>query len=1524
MMINRLLKKMLCWAYLMLPAWVFAQPVTITSPNGGESIAAGSTVNITFTFTPASNPAENVFVLELLAGGELYQTLTPSSITASPFVWNVPATIATRNDYRIRIRRATASADTDQSDNNFSITGGRSISVTLPNGGQAIAKPSAYLITWTSVNLPATQNVRIELLRGNAVQAILFSSTPNDGSELWNVDASLPDDHTYRIRISSVADPFVNAVSADDFMIGRVLRIISPTAASKWQRGSTQQIQWQTSIVGNFRIELLKAGVFTATISTGTGTTPFSWTVPNTLPDGDDYQIRLTNNSDPTATITSPNFLIGNFLILNTPTTGASILKGANFTITWETNLSGNLRIELLRGTTTTVLATSVAASAGTFTWTVANTLPDGDDYRIRIVSIGTTPEYSATSGNFTISGPFGRVTSPNGGEVFNRTRTYPITWQSNLGGTVTIDLIRAGTLIQNIAAGIPNSGSLNWLIPVTVTPANNYRIRITFNANSSSDESDANFEILGDPVITVQTPNGGETFFRTRNHNIVWTDNIPENVNIDLFRAGNFFRAIAENVPSSGTFSWTVPADVPLGNNYRVRVRSVLDSMLRDLSDNNFTIANNDTIRVTAPNGGEVIVRGTTFTIRWQTNITSGNVIIELLQNNVLLGVINPGVPATQGSFNWIASTTLGMGTEGYRIRIRTDDNRASDVSDNDFRLFNQQFALTNPTGGQELFLGYAYDITWISNLPGNVRIDLFRGSVLLRNIANNVSGNIFRWTVPTDVPPASDYRIRITNLNDETVFTENFSFFTLTRPSITVISPNGGEAWFSNNFRYNIVWQDNLNGGAVRIDLLKGGIVLQNIATAVTGGTFNWTLPDNLVTGTDYRIRISAAGAPAFFDDSNADFRITRPQITVTSPAAGDVWFRTLSYNIVWQSNVGNLLHRIELVTADGTLVREIANSVENSGTFNRLITTDFPLGTNYRVRVSVATNSAVFGLSNGTFSIAIDNIPPTITNTNFPTVLDLSQTIESIAPTITATDNVGIQRVVCFFKGITQDNNSFRQRDAVLTDNVYRAFIASSDFDELGVEYYFEVTDRAGNMTRSPRGYTYVRYSSSRGLQIPDIRFGDTQQAYQIISVPLNLDNRDALAVLENELGQPDNKRWRLFHYDNGQNLEYPQGFRNIVLGKGYWLIVREPWAATSNSIDTGPGDGARNNQANPFVMNLQQGWNQIASPYNFNISWADVRAANNNPNGLGRLRTFDGNFRDDDVLRRFRGGFVFADRALSLNIPVLKNRNINSGRVEANEPPTLRNPIGSNEWEVQLHVRHGELSNTLAGFGMRPDAAELKDDYDDMTLPRFADYLEVNFLHPEYFYPKFTKDIVPTTNQYVWEFTVETNRVGSHTSIEWDNSYFGNSAMLFLYDRETQRYVDMSKTNRYTFRNEQGVHRFRIIYGNWDFVQKQMNPEQLSVQVYPNPARNQAHLDFALPDRLEGAQVRISLFNSMGQEMLSECNLYHAGFHTYTWQRNTSQSFASGVYLYRLEVSHATLEKPVIITRRLVIE
>ena len=44
-----------------------------------------------------------------------------------------------------------------------------------------------------------------------------------------------------------------------------------------------------------------------------------------------------------------------------------------------------------------------------------------------------------------------------------------------------------------------------------------------------------------------------------------------------------------------------------------------------------------------------------------------------------------------------------------------------------------------------------------------------------------------------------------------------------------------------------------------------------------------------------------------------------------------------------------------------------------------------------------------------------------------------------------------------------------------------------------------------------------------------------------SYQIISFPMILDNKDIIGTLENDLGVYDDEIWRLFQYQNGENIE-----------------------------------------------------------------------------------------------------------------------------------------------------------------------------------------------------------------------------------------------------------------------------------------------------------------------------------------------------------------------------------------------
>ena len=79
-----------------------------------------------------------------------------------------------------------------------------------PSSGQTVTYPSAsgislkigsqVTIQWSGFVLPT--NVKIELYKANVVHSTLFSSTANDGSEVWTVPSTLPVSSDYYIRIS--------------------------------------------------------------------------------------------------------------------------------------------------------------------------------------------------------------------------------------------------------------------------------------------------------------------------------------------------------------------------------------------------------------------------------------------------------------------------------------------------------------------------------------------------------------------------------------------------------------------------------------------------------------------------------------------------------------------------------------------------------------------------------------------------------------------------------------------------------------------------------------------------------------------------------------------------------------------------------------------------------------------------------------------------------------------------------------------------------------------------------------------------------------------------------------------------------------------------------------------------------------------------------------------------------------------------------------------------------------------------
>jgi hypothetical protein len=85
-------------------------------------------------------------------------------------------------------------------------------------------------------------------------------------------------------------------------------------------------------------------------------------------------------------------------------------------------------------------------------------------------------------------------------------------------------------------------------------------------------------------PNITITSPKSGDRWQTGTAQQITWTDNIDENVKIDLLRSDNtVLQNIANSTPSNGQFSWTVP-DIAEGN-YKIGIMSISNSMVQAVS---------------------------------------------------------------------------------------------------------------------------------------------------------------------------------------------------------------------------------------------------------------------------------------------------------------------------------------------------------------------------------------------------------------------------------------------------------------------------------------------------------------------------------------------------------------------------------------------------------------------------------------------------------------------------------------------------------------------------------------------------------------------------------------------------------------------------------------------------------------------------------------------------------------------------------------------------------------------------
>lgn len=535
--------------------------------------------------------------------------------------------------------------------------------------------------------------------------------------------------------------------------------------------------------------------------------------------------------------------------------------------------------------------------------------------------------------------------------------------------------------------------------------------------------------------------------------------------------------------------------------------------------------------------------------------------------------------------------------------------------------------------------------------------------------------------------------------------------------------------------------------------------------------------------------------------------------------------------------------------------------------------------------------------------------DSGPPTITYDPAQiATLEKGGTTTAKMVSITASDDKAVTSFIFYHRKIGE--TAFE--NAAITGATFEVNINMAD--DMGMEYYFEAKDAAANTARNPAAAnTYhrsiVQFTGNARATIP-IPSEGTEQSWKIIAIPYDLSTMQTSQIF-NDLGPAGAQTWRLLRYGadvNGQHwVEFPT-ITTIERGKGYFINSK----LQQKTIVLGDPKSPNYTRDNLFKMNLVQGWNQIGNPYTTTLNWNDVRNFSTSTPTVKELYLYsNGQYVKNPELLRETGGFVFATQAVN-NLPIPF-----PGQSPSRTKGFDFGPLDSDSWRIDMILTNGDRKSATGGVGMNPESSNSYDEWDDFNPPRFTDYLEMNFHHPEFFYKLFGRDVVKTTDEHIWEFEVETNLDGA-TTLSWDNSLMGDGAKnLFLYDVETQTPTDMKANTSYSF-NPKAGRRFRVYYGE-DVLVKIKPAKPLLGNAYPNPAVSFATIPFSIPEALSPSKVKLEIFDMIGRRVSTVVDDHlSGGFYKAHWVADEARD-SNGFYIYRLTVDDEVLSGRVLLKR-----
>lgn len=521
-----------------------------------------------------------------------------------------------------------------------------------------------------------------------------------------------------------------------------------------------------------------------------------------------------------------------------------------------------------------------------TFAFTLSPYGLEDRDYTIIVKATDDEDTTNDTTTTFTVDtiDPAVAVTAPNGGEFWS---SGSITWTTTDENPDTVDLFYStddGADWKTIVKGISDTGTYSW-IPESALEFTSVKVMVTARdraGNAGSDESYAPFTLdTTDPTLTGLTLSPDQDYYSVGDTILIsWTasDSNMGNSAITLEYWGSWHE-VATGEANDGSYEWTIPTDL---EGVKTKIRITAEDKAGNttsLESNEFGVdSTNPQVEITSPTAGETLIGNNTYEITWiATDDNFSNTPITIHFNNGLPGgqwALLAGSEANDGSYLWEVPDE-GTLPSGARIRITATDlaGYSAEADSNGFTIQpSNPLNITYPNGGETLFVGYTYNITWDSMLyVGTVDIDLLRDGSSETIVSGTEDDGSYEWIVSEDT--STQCRIRITSIEYPTATDTSDGNFTIAEPYITVVSPSAGDTWYLHESA-TIKWSSNIpSTDNVMIEVsVNGGELWQAITDSTpNNGTYMWEDVYPADTSSAVLIRVSWTYDDTVFGISN-----------------------------------------------------------------------------------------------------------------------------------------------------------------------------------------------------------------------------------------------------------------------------------------------------------------------------------------------------------------------------------------------------------------------------------------------------------------------------------------------------------------------------------------------------------------------------------------------------------------------------------------------------------------------------